>query len=122
MGPALAPLLLALVPAQADAFWYPPERRGPVTAVLGARVGARPVAPGRARATLLLRLEGPAGLEARPRLEDAVEAWSVPRSYSAWSLEDGRVSQAVVLVLVQTKAGVMPLPTVRLRLRAGPKE
>ena len=77
--------------------------------------------PGRARARLTLEVTGPAGLAVEfPRLEDALAGWRVQWAASSWSQLDGRVLWVQTLDLVQVKPGVVPLPGVSLRIRAGP--
>jgi hypothetical protein len=104
-----------------EGYAYPPQQHGAISATLVVRVGEKPVAPGQGRATLLIVVEGPAQLEVGPaHLEDAIEAWTVPARFSSWSLMGERVTWAVSLDLVQSKAGPAALPSLRLRCREGP--
>src|SRR3954454_18893927 len=125
MGPLIpvfaASLLLASGPAE-DGYRYPPQQHGALTATLEVRVADRPVAPGQGQATLLIVVEGPATLEVgQLRLEDALEAWTAPATFSSWAREGERVTCAVSLDLVQAKPGPAPLPALRLRCREGPR-
>jgi hypothetical protein len=124
MGP-LFPLLAtsALFAAApfSDGYAFPPQQRGNLTATLSVRVAEKPVAPGQGRATLLIVVEGPPGLEVGPaHLEDAIEAWTAPARFSSWSRQGERVTCAVSLDLIQAKPGPAALPALRLRCREGP--
>jgi hypothetical protein len=117
-------LALLLVPpaiAAAPGFTYPSQTGGGVTARLAVRVDDRGPGPGRAQATLSITVAGPAALEVEsPRREDALDAWKVEWAASSWSQAHGRTSVEQTLQLVQVKPGVVPLPGLVLRARAGP--
>lgn len=117
-------LLAALAAAPADPWLELPEvRHGPVVARLAVRVMASGSAPGRGRVRFRLRVEGPRGLQADgPQLEDALAGWRVAWQASSWVEDDPTVWEQT-WQLDQTKAGAVPLPGIRVRVRstgAGP--
>jgi hypothetical protein len=121
----LALVLLLATPTQAGEgdFTFPIERHGAMTATLSLQLPERGPAPGLARVQLTLRVTGPTGCEVDgPRLEDALAGWRVQWAISSWASQDDQALWEQTLNLVQVKPGVVPLPGVVLRLRAGPGE
>jgi hypothetical protein len=99
----------------------PPWSNGELTASLSVRVPEQARTPGRARVTLEIVACGPKTLQVEAiQLEDALDGWKVARAASSWSVSGGRATWSETLHLVQTKPGVIPLPGLTLRLRAGP--
>lgn len=109
--------VMVLLAALGPAVPLPPQARGEVTARLTVTIPDQGAAPGLAQARWTLEVEGPPTLEIDgPRLEDALDGWRRPAEASSWA--PGRVE--VTWLTVQTKPGVVPLPGVTLRVRAGP--
>jgi hypothetical protein len=118
---ALRACVLLALPLLAGGFSFPAQQRGRVEATLEVRIADRPPAPGLAAATYVLRLKGPAGLEADPpRLADATGAWQPLLQTSAWSADDAAAVVEEVVELRQVKPGPAPLPGVKVRFREGP--
>jgi hypothetical protein len=118
-----AVLLLSPAGVARAEFTFPTERRGAVEAVLEVRVADRPVAPGQAAATYILRLRGPAQLEVLPpQLGDAAGAWKSDWQASYWTEDAGAAVVTLSVALRQLKPGGAPLPDVRLRFREGMEE
>jgi hypothetical protein len=118
-------MLLLAAPLQEGegGYSFPAEHRGEMTAELSVRIPEQGPAPGLARAQLTLRVTGPPSSEVDgPRLEDALAGWRVQWAASSWSEHDGWALWVQTLDLVQVKPGVVPLPGVSLRLRAGAAE
>ncbi len=110
--------LLLLLPLMAGSVDLPPQHREGVEATLEVRVADRPSAPGIGEVTYVLRLGGPAGLEAEPpRLGDATGAWKPAWQASAWALEGAVAVVEDVVALRQVKPGPAPLPDVKVRFR-----
>jgi hypothetical protein len=121
MAPALLPLLLLAGAPPAPGVELPARAGGGVTARLWVSVPEQGPAPGRGRARLTLSVEGPPALQVDgPRLEDALAGWRVAWRASSWAA-DGHARLEITLGLVQVKPGVVPLPGVHLRVRAGPE-
>jgi hypothetical protein len=119
-SPALRVCVLLALPFVAGSFTLPTQRQGRVDATLEVRIADKPPAPGLAAATYVLRLKGPAGLEAgSPRLADATGAWQPAWQSSAWSADDAGVVVEEVVDLQQVKPGTAPLPGVKVRFREG---
>jgi hypothetical protein len=119
---SLVPLLIAFLPAagppQDKGYTSPPRRQGGVVLTLNVRVAEMSIAPGLARATLTLRVEGPAGLKVEPlRLEDATAAWKDQARSPGSARKGGRRVWTETVELAQVKPGVAPLPGVRVRFR-----
>jgi hypothetical protein len=111
---ALPWLLFLLTPAADEGFTYPPEHRGNLVATFTVAV---PEGLGPPRAYYTLTIEGPADLEVEaPQLTDAGGVWSA-RRLSAWTLEGDRVRWTEEIILDQVKAGIVPLPDVKLVFR-----
>ncbi len=120
---ALILILLTVVPAEErePGLVFPPERRGEVTATLALRVPEQEAGPGRGRVQLTIHVHGPAGFGVEgPQLEDALAGWLTQWAASSWSSSDGEAYWEQTMELVQVKPGVVPLPGVTLRVRAGP--
>jgi hypothetical protein len=121
MTAAWAALGLALAGADGPGYTYPPREARGVAVTLTVRVADAAAGPARARATVSLRVTGPAALEVEgPRLEDALAAWKVAQGGSSWAEDGGRASVEETLLLEQVKPGAVPLPGLTLRARAGP--
>ncbi len=104
------------------AYVFPPQRRGVLEAVLEVDVAARGPAPGLAAALYVLRLRGPATMEADgPRLGDATASWKADWRASSWRLRDEQAELHIEIHLRQIKPGPVPLPDLRLRMREGPE-
>jgi hypothetical protein len=115
-------ILLTAVPAEdrAPGLELPPEHRGEIMATLALRVPEQGAGPGRGRVQLTIHVHGPAGFEVDgPQLEDALAGWQIRSAASSWSSADGADDWEETLELVQVKPGVVPLPGVTLRVRAG---
>jgi hypothetical protein len=117
MSMALLLLAVALAPGAADeGCTFGPLTAGDVSAVLTVRVAGRPVEPGRARVLLSVTVTGPADLEVKPplRLDDSLAAWKVRWAGSGWSRRGDRIAWEQAVEIVQTKAGAVNLPAVRV--------
>jgi hypothetical protein len=119
--PAVVAALLAAVPAAAS-FTFPTQRRGSVEAVLEVNLADKTGTPGQAAVTYMVRLTGPAGLEAESlRLGDATGVWKPVWQGSAWAEEGSQVVIEEVVRLQQGKPGAAPLPDVKVRFRENPE-
>lgn len=92
-----------------------------VTAALRLTIPREGAGPARARVRFDLEISGPANLQVEfPRLEDAFDAWRIRRALSCWREQsDSRV--VLTLHLEQTRPGPVGLPSLALRVRAGPE-
>ncbi len=110
-----AVLLLLSAPAD-EHYTYPPVRKGGAEITFSVQV---PEGNGRPVASYSLTVEsGPQLQVEAPELTDPAGAWSARRS-SAWSEADETVTWTERIELEQAKPGVLPLPSVKLRFRAG---
>jgi hypothetical protein len=124
----LLSLALALLPGTSlprdEGYTYPPRRHGDVVLTLNVRVAAQSIAPGLARATVTLQVQGMAGLAVQPlRLEDATAAWKAEQRSSGWAprARDARTAGwTETLSLAQVKPGLVALPGLRVRFRPAP--
>jgi hypothetical protein len=113
-------LLLAAAPATtlpAGGYDFPAKQWPNMVARLHVQVADEPDAAGFARVRLTVEVEGPATLEVEPPLlGDATDAWKV-RHASAWHVAGGRSDWEETFDLQQVKAGLVPIPSVKVRCR-----
>ena len=114
-------LLLSLVCAAGAEFRTKPLTRGSVTAEIEIRIADKPVEQGIAEVTLIISLEGPAGLKMlRVDLIDTVSGWE-QEGKPSYSETDGLKKKCrEVIKMKQAKSGRVSLPGVKVRFRESP--
>jgi hypothetical protein len=118
--PTLVAVLVAFLPRStipAGGYDFPAKQWPNMVARLHIQVADEPDAAGFARVRLTVEVEGPPTLEVEPALlGDATEAWKIQR-VSAWRIDDGKARCEQSFDLRQVKAGLVPIPSVKVRCR-----
>jgi hypothetical protein len=116
----LVGILAAFLPGStipAGGYDFPAKQWSNMVARLHVQVADEPDAAGFARVRLTINVEGPPTLEVEPALlGDATDAWKIQRA-SAWRIDDGKSRCEQSFDLRQVKAGLVPIPSVKVRCR-----
>jgi hypothetical protein len=106
--------------AFATGYDFPAKQWPDMVARLQVRVADEPDAAGFARVHLTVDVEGPPTLQVEPpTVADALDAWKIGRA-SSWHLDGDKARWETTMDLRQVKAGLVPIPSVKVRCRASP--